>query len=125
MLAPDPLDNQVYYQSRAGTLVNSPVFYSGCGPTLISGSLDASQSAAGLGHYVPAGIPVAKQLDGPHEPLMLRCEGFVQNASALGKSPPTGHVHDHAEGEGDQNHQTPEKQKGLRHAYLEDGEFQL
>lgn len=120
MLTLDPLDSQVYYQSRAGTLTNSPVFHSSCGSTLVGGPLDASQSAAGLGHYVPAGVPVAKQLDDPHEPLMLKREGFAQ------KAPPSpGHAHDQAdgaEGRGDQD--LPEKQKGLRQAYLEDGEFQ-
>lgn len=120
LLTPDPLDNQVYYQPRAGTLINSPVFYSSCGPTLVGGPLDASQSAAALGHYVPAGVPVAKQLDAPHEPLMLKREGFVQNAS-----PSTGPVSDQddAERKGDQDQHPPEKQKGLRQVYLEDGEF--
>lgn len=131
MLSPDPLDNQVYYESRAGTMINSPVFYSGCGTTLVGGSQDASQdasqSAATLGHYAPAVVSVAKQLDGPREPLMLKREGFVQKASPLAKLPHAGHVHDlaDAKGRGDQDQQPPEKQKGIRQAYLEDGEFQL
>lgn len=126
MLTPDPLDNQVYYESRAGTVINNPVFYSSCGTILVGGPQDASQSAASLSHYAPTGVPVAKQLDSNHEPLMLKQEGFVQKASPLGKSPPTGHVHDQADadGRGDQDQQPPEKQKGLRQAYLEDGEFQ-
>lgn len=122
MLTPDLLDNQVYYESRAGTMIDSPVFYSSCGTTLVSGAQDASQSAASLGHYVPAGVPAAKQLDGPHEPLMLQREGFVQKGLLLGKSPPAGQVHDRADAghRGDQNQQSPEIPKDLRKAYLED-----
>lgn len=125
MLTPDLLDNHVYYESRAGTAVDSPVFYSSCGTTLVTGPQDTSQSAASLGHYVPAGAPVAKHLDGPHEPLMLKREALVQKTLPLGKSPPAGHVRDQvdAEGRGDHDQQPPEKQKGLRQAYLEDGEF--
>lgn len=129
VLSPSPLDNQVYYEPRAGAMINSPVFYGSCGSTLVAGPQDpVSQSAAaglGLGRYAPAGVPVAKQLDGPHEPLMLKREGFVQKASPLGKAPPTGHFLDQAdaEGGGDREQQPPERQKGLRQAYLEDGEF--
>lgn len=125
MLTPDPLDNQVYYESRAGPMINSPMFHSSCGAALVGRPQEASQSAASLGHYVPTGVSVAKQLDGPQEPLMLKREGFVQKASQLGRAAPVAYVHDQAdaEGRGNQEQQPTEKQKGLRQAYLEDGEF--
>lgn len=144
MLTPDPLDNQVCYQSRAGTRINNPVFYqtasqhySNCGPALVGASPVASQSASAHCQYVGVGVPVAKQAEGPHEPrLTLRHEGFVQKVSPLGKSPPVGSIHGQAEGKdggqagvGDQEQQATEslagKQKGLRYAYLEDGEILL
>lgn len=147
MLTLDPLDDQpVYYQSRAGTLISSPMLYhaanqhySDCGTALFGGSPASTPSQC-----VSAGVPTAKQVEGPHEPcLMPRHESFVQKAP----SSPSRYIHGQAQGKagarvepgggqrltqispgrGNQDGRAQErvavKQESLRYAYLEDGEY--
>ena len=112
MLPPDPLDDQqVYYQSRAGALINSPMLYhtanqhySNCGAALLGGSPMASHPAPAPSQCVGARAPVAKlgestQVGDSFEAcLMSRHQGFVQTALPLGKSPPSRYVHVQAQG---------------------------
>lgn len=112
MLTPDPLDDQsVYYQSRAGTLINSPMLYhtanqhySNCGTALLCGSPMASHPASAPSQCVSARAPVAKLDEGPHVGdsfeacLMSRHQSFVQTALPLGKSPPSRYIHGQAQG---------------------------
>lgn len=155
VLTPDPLDDQpVYYQSRAGALINSPMLYhtanqhySNCGTAHYGGSPMVSHPASTPSQCVSAGVPLAKLVEGPHEPcLMLRHESFVQTALPLGKSPPSRYIHGTAQGKagsrvepdgqrltqisagrGNHEERAPEsvtvKQESLRYAYLEDGEY--
>lgn len=103
VLIPDPLDDQpVYYQSRAGTLINNPVLYhtadqrySNCGATLLGGSQMASHPASTPSQCVSARTPVGKVGECPQVGdsfeacLMSRHQSFVQTALPLGKSPPS------------------------------------
>lgn len=107
MLTPDLLDDQlVYYQSRASTLIGSPILYhtanqhySNCGAALFGGSPMASHPASTTSQCVGAGDPMTKLVEGPHEScLMLRQESFMQKALTPGTSPPTRYIHGQAQG---------------------------
>lgn len=106
MLTLDQLDDQpVYYQSRASTLVNNPVFYhtgnqryNNCSTTLLGGSPMASHPAPTPSQCVTARTTVAKLGEGPQvgdslEAYALsRNHGFIQTAQPLGKSPPSRYI---------------------------------
>ncbi|XP_042360980.1 nuclear factor of activated T-cells, cytoplasmic 2-like [Plectropomus leopardus] len=112
VLLPDSLDDQpVYYQSRAGTLINNPVLYhtanqrySNCGATLLGGSLIASHAASTPGQCVSARTPVGKLGEGPQIAdsfeacLGSRHQSFVQTALPLGKSPPSRYIQGQVQG---------------------------
>ncbi|XP_060926628.1 nuclear factor of activated T-cells, cytoplasmic 2-like [Limanda limanda] len=140
VLTPDPLDDQsAYYQSRAGTLITSPMLYhtvnqhySSCDTTLLNDSPMASYSASTRSQCVGARTPAGKLFEGPHVSdscLMSR----QQTMLPLGKSPPTRFTHGPGHGRavcrvepGGGNHEkwAPEKvtvkQENLSYAYLED-----
>lgn len=149
VLTPDPLDDQsVYYQARAGTLINSPVLYhsanqcySSCGTTLLGGSPIVSHPAT-PSQCVSARTPMAKLSEGPQVGdsfeacLLSRHQSFVQTTLPLGKSPPLRYIQGQAQGKagcrvepgrGNHEEQAPErvtvKQENLSYAYLEDGEY--
>lgn len=109
VLASDPLDDQpAYYQSRAGTLINTPMVYhttnqqhyNSCGAAHLGGSPGASHPASTAGQCVPVG----KLVEGPHVGdsfeacLVTRHQSFVQTALPLGKSPPSRYHHGQAQG---------------------------
>ncbi|XP_039972313.1 nuclear factor of activated T-cells, cytoplasmic 2-like isoform X2 [Xiphias gladius] len=146
VLTPDPLDDQsVYYQARAGTLINSPVLYhsanqcySSCGTTLLGGSPIVSHPAT-PSQCVSARTPMAKLSEGPQVGdsfeacLLSRHQSFVQTTLPLGKSPPLRYIQGQAQGKagcrvepgrGNHEEQAPErvtvKQENLSYAYLED-----
>lgn len=111
VLIPDPLDDQpVYYQSRAGPLINSPVLYhtanqhySNCGTALLGGSPMASHPASIPSQCVSARTPVAKLGEGPQvgdsfEPCLMSRHHFMQTALPLGKSPPSRYIQGQAQG---------------------------
>lgn len=112
LLTNDPLDDQpVYYQSRTGTLINSPMLYhtanqhySNCGPAFLGGSPMSSHPASASSHCVGVRAPVAKLGEGPlvgdsfEACLMSRHQSFVQTALPLGKSPPSRYIHSHGQG---------------------------
>ncbi|GAA6216767.1 nuclear factor of activated T-cells, cytoplasmic 2-like [Lates japonicus] len=145
MLTPDPSDDQsVYYQSRANTLINSPMLYhtanqrySSCGTTLLGGSPMASHPASTP--IVTARTPVGKVSEGPQVGdsfeacLMSRHQNFVQTTLPLGKSPPSRYIQGQPQvktgcraepGRGNHEDRAPErvtvKQENLSYAYLED-----
>lgn len=148
MLTPDPLDDQsVYYQSRANTLINSPMLYhtanqrySSCGTTILGGSPMASHPASTP--IVSARTPVGKVSEGPQVGdsfeacLMSRHQNFMQTTLPLGKSPPSRYIQGQPQvktgcraepGRGNHEDRAPErvtvKQENLSYAYLEDGEY--
>ncbi|XP_070758883.1 nuclear factor of activated T-cells, cytoplasmic 2 [Enoplosus armatus] len=109
VLTPDPLDDQpIYYQSRAGTLINSPMLYhtanqhySNCGTALLGGSPMASHPASTPSQCVSARTPVAKLGEGPQvgdsfEACVM--SRHVQTALPLGKSPPSRYIQGQAQG---------------------------
>lgn len=114
MSTPDALDDQpLYYQSRPGTLINSPMLYhtanqrySNCSTPYLSGSPMASQtaSAAASSPRVSARNPVGKLDEGPQigdsfeACLVTRHQGFVQAALPLGRSPPSRYIQGQAQG---------------------------
>ncbi|XP_061582796.1 nuclear factor of activated T-cells, cytoplasmic 2 [Cololabis saira] len=147
ILTPDPLDEPVYYQSRAGALINSPVMYhspnqhySNCSPTLLS-HLAATPSPCAA-----ARTPVARQGDCPQPAdafeaclVTSRHQGFAQTSVPLGKSPPSRYVKGKAgsgveaasqpltqvrSARGNHDERAPErimvKQENINYAYLED-----
>ncbi|KAM7422998.1 hypothetical protein PAMA_010843 [Pampus argenteus] len=111
---PDPLEDQaVYYQSRAGTLINSPMLYhtanqhySNCSTAFLCGPPIASHPAnvTTSGLCVSARTPVGKLDEGPQigdsfeACLMTRQQGFVQAALPLEKSPPSRYIQGQAQG---------------------------
>ncbi|XP_022617138.1 nuclear factor of activated T-cells, cytoplasmic 2-like isoform X1 [Seriola dumerili] len=145
MLTPNPVEDQtVYYQSRASTLINSPVLYqtanqhySSCGSTVLGSSPMASHAAATPSQCVST--LVGKLSEGPQVGdsfeacLMSRHQSFMQTALQLGKSPPSRYVLGQAQGKavcrvepstGNHEERAPErvtvKQENLSYAYLED-----
>lgn len=146
MLTVDPPDEQpVYYQSRAGAVISSPMLYhtanqhyGDCGTAVFGGSPASTPSQC-----VSAGVPTAKQVEGIHEPfLMSRHESFAQKVP----SSPSRYIHGQAQGKavdrvdpggqrltqissgrGRQDERAQErvtvKQESLCHSYLEDGEY--
>ncbi|KAM7402444.1 hypothetical protein PAMP_017686 [Pampus punctatissimus] len=112
----DPLEDQaVYYQPRAGTLINSPMLYHTanqhysncstaflCGPPIASHPANATASSL----CVSARTPVGKLDEGPQigdsfeACLMTRQQGFVQAALPLEKSPPSRYIQGQAQGKG-------------------------
>lgn len=150
MLTSDQLEDQpVYYQSKAGTLINSPVLYhtanqrySNSGTTLLGGSPKASHLVSTPNQCVSARTPVGKLSEGPQVGdsfeacLVSRHQSFVQTSLPLGKSPPSRYIQSQAQvkagcrvepGRGNHEERTPErvmvKQENLSYAYLEDGEY--
>uniref|UniRef100_UPI0037E7AA55 nuclear factor of activated T-cells, cytoplasmic 2-like n=1 Tax=Semicossyphus pulcher TaxID=241346 RepID=UPI0037E7AA55 len=111
VLIPDPLDEQaVYYQSRASTLLNSPMVfqtanqrYSNCGTNLIGGSM-ASLTASAPSQAASARATMGKMAEGPlvadsfEACLVSRHQSFVQTALPLGKSPPSRYIQGQTEG---------------------------
>lgn len=111
---PDRLDDQpVYYQSRAPTLINSPMLYhtanqrySNCSTAFLSSCSMASHpaNASTSSPCVSARTPVGKLDEGPQigdsfeACLVTRHQGFVQAALPLGKSPPSRYIQGQAQG---------------------------
>ncbi|XP_049894214.1 nuclear factor of activated T-cells, cytoplasmic 2-like [Epinephelus moara] len=145
MLIPDPLDDQpVYYQSRAGTMINNPVLYHAANPcytNLLGGSHAASTPSQCVSARTPVGkLGESPQVGDSYEAcLVSRHQGFVQTALPLGKSPPSRYIQGQAQGKvvgrvepmtqigsgrGNHEERAPErvmvKQENLRYAYLED-----
>ncbi|XP_053171734.1 nuclear factor of activated T-cells, cytoplasmic 2 [Scomber japonicus] len=116
MSTPDPLNDQpLYYQSRAGTFINSPMLfqtanqcYSNCSTAFLSGSPMASQpaNASTSSPRVTARNPVVKLDEGPQigdsfeACLATRHQGFVQAALPLGRSPPSRYIQGQSQGKG-------------------------
>uniref|UniRef100_A0A3P8SW91 RHD domain-containing protein n=1 Tax=Amphiprion percula TaxID=161767 RepID=A0A3P8SW91_AMPPE len=112
VLTTDPLDDQpVYFQSRAGTLINSPVLYhtanqhySNCSPALPGGSPMASHPASAPSQCVSARTAVGKLSEGPQVGdsfeacLVSRHQGFAQTGLPLGKSPPSRYIQGQTQG---------------------------
>lgn len=149
VLTPDALDD--YCQSRAGTLISSPMLYPAANQhynnCLFGGSSIASHPASTPSHSVSTAGPLVKLVEGPQDPcLMSRHENFVQKMLPLGKSPPSRYIHAQAQRKpssqvapggqqvtqnsscrGNQEDRTLEKvtvkQESLHYAYLEDGEY--
>lgn len=98
----DPLDEElVYYQSRAGALINSPVLYhspnqryNNCSTSLLGGSPIGSHAST-LGQCMSAMMPLAKLSKSPEIEdsfdtyLVSRHLGYMQTVLPLGKSPPS------------------------------------
>ncbi|XP_029948536.1 nuclear factor of activated T-cells, cytoplasmic 2-like [Salarias fasciatus] len=96
------LDEQlVYYQSRAGTLINSPVLYhspnqryNNCSTSHLDGPPIGSHTST-FGQCVSAKMPLAEPGKGPEVEdsfdtyLVSRHLGYVQTVHPLGKSPPS------------------------------------
>lgn len=141
MLTPDPLDDQpVFYQSRTGTLINSPMLYhtvnqryNNSGFPLLGGSTMASHPGTTSSQCVSARTPVGKLSEGPQavdsfEPCLgSRPQGFVQTTLPPRKSPPSKYIHSQGRvepGRGNHEEQAPNrvtvKQEILSFAYLED-----
>lgn len=150
MLTPNPPDDQtVYYQSRASTMISSPVLYhtanqhySGSSTTLLGGSPLASHPASTPSQCVSARAPVGKLSEGPQVGesfeacLVSRHQTFMQTALPLGKSPPSRHIQGQVQGKvvcriepsrGNHEERAPErvtvKQENLSYTHLEDGEY--
>ncbi|CAN9511891.1 unnamed protein product [Ophioblennius macclurei] len=101
-IGPDPLDEQlVYYQSRAGTLINSPLLYhspnqryNNCSPSHLGGSPIGSH-ASSYGPCVTANMPLAELGKAPEVEnsfdtyVVSRHLGYVPPVLPLGKSPPS------------------------------------
>ncbi|XP_047437738.1 nuclear factor of activated T-cells, cytoplasmic 2 isoform X2 [Mugil cephalus] len=121
VLTPDPLDDQrVYYQSRTGTLINSPMLYHtgnqrypNCSTALLGASPMASHQVSAPSQC--ARTPVAMLGEDPQGGGSLeacfvsRNQGFVQTAVQVGKSPPSRYTHGQAPGRGG-SHMEPEGQ---------------
>lgn len=94
-----------YYQSRAGTLINSPMLYPAanqhynkCCTSLFGGSSIASHPASTPSQGVITAGQMVKVVEGPQDPcLMSRHENFVQNMLPLGKSPPSRYIYAQAQ----------------------------
>lgn len=146
ILTSDPLEEQAYYQTRAGALIHSPMMYhppnqhySNCSPTLISHLAST-----------PSQCMSARQGNGPQAAdsfeacLVSRHQGFVQTSLPLGKSPPSRYIKGKAgscmepgglppsqirSARGNHDERPPErimvKQENINYAYLEDGEYYL
>uniref|UniRef100_A0A8C7Z4E0 RHD domain-containing protein n=1 Tax=Oryzias sinensis TaxID=183150 RepID=A0A8C7Z4E0_9TELE len=144
----DPLEEPVYYQSRGGSLLSSPVMYhtpnqhyTNCGPAVLSHSALSPSQCMGVR------TPVATKLgDGPkvcdsfEACYMSRQQGYVQTSLPLGKSPPSKYTQVKAGSNSDSighhvvqikssqencdDERVPErvkvKQENLSYAYLED-----
>ena len=149
ILTPDSLEEPAYYQSRAGTLINSPMMYhapnqhySSCSPTLLS------HLASTPGPCVNARSPAARQANGPQAAdsfeacLVSRHQGFAQTSLPLGKSPPSRYIKGKAgscmepggqppsqirSARGNHDEKPAErimvKQENINYAYLEDGNY--
>lgn len=145
VLTPDVLDDQqIYYQSRGGTLISSTMLfhsanqhYSNSSTTLFRGSPITLHPSSTFSQCVGTTVPMDKLVDDLQDPcLVSRFES--------GKSPPMRYIHDEAEGSpgreldlGSQhstqnshygeNHEESIsekitiKQESLHYAYLEDG----
>ncbi|XP_041837313.1 nuclear factor of activated T-cells, cytoplasmic 2-like [Melanotaenia boesemani] len=146
MLTSGSLDEPAYYQSRAGTLINSPVMYhtanqrySNCSTALLS------HPASTPSQCISARTPVAKRAEAPQVGdsfeacLVSRHQALVQTSLPLGKSPPSRYSQEKAgnrvqpvgqalnqigSARGNHDDQVPErimvKQENLSYAYLED-----
>lgn len=150
MLTSGQLDDQsVYYQSKASTLINSPMLYhnanqrySNTGATLLGGSPKCSHPVSTPNQCVSVRNPVGKLSESPQVGdtfeacLVSRHQSFVQTSLPLGKSPPSRYIQDQTQvkavcrvepSRGNHEERTPErvtvKQENLSYAYLEDGEY--
>ncbi|XP_029358969.1 nuclear factor of activated T-cells, cytoplasmic 2 [Echeneis naucrates] len=147
MLTPNPQDDQtVYFQSRAGTMINNPTvyhsadqYYSSCGTTLLGSSPVSSHPASAPSQCVNTRTPVGKLSEGRQISesleacLMSEQQSFMQTMLPLGQSPPSRLILGQGQGKtvykvepnrGNQVERAPEKvtvkQENLSYAYLED-----
>lgn len=112
VLTTDLLDEpSVYHQSRVSPLINRPMLYhaanphySSCSTAVLNSSLLASNPASIVSQCHSASASAAKLVEGPHTGdlmeagLMSRHQGFGQTALPLGKSSPSGYVHEPTQG---------------------------